>query len=177
MCGYEGTGDIKILINFKDAGATVVSHVDAKEWIQEHPHPELVVPDMTWGTGEVFETADFDFDGIEMKTIFGDGSAESESGGVFDKILGAGRRFVFSVFALENMLIGLLSSLLALVMAQAGAYWVCAVNFDIGSQAFPLASLYMVAATLVLVVSVGMIASRSILAQKPVGYLREQQNG
>jgi glyoxylase-like metal-dependent hydrolase (beta-lactamase superfamily II) len=55
---------------FKEAGATVVSHVNAKEWLQEHPHPEVVIPDMTWGEGEVFETADFTFGGIEMKTIF-----------------------------------------------------------------------------------------------------------
>ena len=103
--------------------------------------------------------------------------AERVMESVYYKILGAGRHFVFNVFALENMLIGLLSSLLALVMAQAGAYWVCAVKFDIGYQAFPLASVCMVAATLVLVVSVGMIASRSIMAQKPVGYLREQHNG
>ena len=40
---------------------------------------------------------------------------------VYSKILGAGRRFVFTVSALENMLVGLLSSVLALVMDQGGA--------------------------------------------------------
>jgi hypothetical protein len=34
----------------------------------------------------------------------------------------------------------------------------------------------MVAATVALVVTVGMTASRSIMAKKPVVYLREQQN-
>jgi len=33
-------------------------------------------------------------DGIQMETIFGDGSAESQSGGVFDKMLGAGKRLI-----------------------------------------------------------------------------------
>jgi putative ABC transport system permease protein len=96
---------------------------------------------------------------------------------VYYKILGASRRFVFSVFALENMLIGLLSSTLALVMAQAGAWWVCHVKFDIGYQPFLAVSLLMMAATMTLVVAVGMTASRSIMAKKPVTYLREQQNG
>jgi putative ABC transport system permease protein len=95
---------------------------------------------------------------------------------VYYKILGAGRRFVFTVFALENILVGLLSSGLALAMAQAGAYWVCAVQFNIGYRPFLSVSLLMVAATVALVVTVGMTASRSIMAKKPVAYLREQQN-
>ena len=95
---------------------------------------------------------------------------------VYYKILGAGRRFVFTVFALENLLVGLLSSLLALIMAQTGAYWVCTVKFNIGYQPFLSVSLVMLAATVALTVTVGMIASRSILAKKPVAYLREQQN-
>jgi putative ABC transport system permease protein len=96
---------------------------------------------------------------------------------VYYKILGAGRRFVFTVFALENMLVGLLSSGLALAMAQAGAWWVCTVKFDIGYRPFLSVSLLMVAATVALVVTAGMTASRSIMAKKPVTYLREQQNG
>lgn len=33
-------------------------------------------------------------DGINMETVFGDGSHESQSGGLFDKMLGAGKRLV-----------------------------------------------------------------------------------
>ena len=95
---------------------------------------------------------------------------------VYYKILGAGRRFVFTVFALENILIGLLSSGLALALAQAGAYWVCTVRFDIGYRPFFPISLTMVGLTVLLTVTVGMAASRSIMAKKPVAYLREQQN-
>jgi putative ABC transport system permease protein len=95
---------------------------------------------------------------------------------VYYKILGAGGRFVFTVFALENLLIGLLSSLLALAMAQAGAWWVCAIKFDIGYRPFLPISLAMVGLTVLLTVTVGLTASRSIMAKKPVTYLREQQN-
>jgi putative ABC transport system permease protein len=96
---------------------------------------------------------------------------------VYYKILGAGRRFVIHVFALENLLIGLLSGTLAMSMAQAGAYWICTRKLDIGYRPFLPLSLLMVALTVLLVVAVGLGASRSIMAKKPVTYLREQQNG
>lgn len=95
---------------------------------------------------------------------------------VYYKILGAGKSFVFKVFAMENLLMGLLSSVLALTMAQAGAYWICRMRFDISYMPFPGVSALMVAATLLLVMVVGMAASRSIMAKKPVTYLREQSD-
>jgi putative ABC transport system permease protein len=93
---------------------------------------------------------------------------------VYYKILGAGKKFVFQVFALENVLIGLISSLLALGLAQAGAFWVCTVKLNIDYRPFTISSLVMVAATLLLVVVIGLVASRSIMEKRPVTYLREQ---
>ncbi|MGD9368846.1 MAG: hypothetical protein PVH87_24295 [Desulfobacteraceae bacterium] len=84
---------------------------------------------------------------------------------------------MFKVFALENLLIGFLSSLLALVMAQAGAFWVCTVKLDMDYRPFLLPSGGMVAVTLLLVVVVGLAASRSIMEKRPVTYLREQTYG
>ena len=103
--------------------------------------------------------------------------AERVMESVYYKILGAGRRFVFTVFTLENLLIGLLSSTLALAMGQAGAYWVCALKLDIGYRPFLPESLAMAGLTVLLVIIVGMAASRSIMIKKPVTYLREQHNG
>ncbi|WP_319522909.1 FtsX-like permease family protein [uncultured Desulfosarcina sp.] len=102
--------------------------------------------------------------------------AERMMESVYYKVLGAGRRFVVTVFALENLLIGLLSSLLALALAQAGAWWVCRMKFDIGYQPFPVDSLFMTGVTVFVVVCAGLAASRSVMAKKPVVYLREQQN-
>jgi putative ABC transport system permease protein len=96
---------------------------------------------------------------------------------VYYKILGAGGRFVVRVFALENVFIGLLSSVLALLLAQAGTWWVCTQKFAIGYHPFLPVSMLMVGLTVLLVVAVGLGASRSIMAKKPVIYLREQQNG
>ena len=95
---------------------------------------------------------------------------------VYYKIMGAGEQFVFTVFALENLLIGLLSSLLAMAMAQACAYWLCTIKFDMVYRPFLSVSFMMVAVAILLVIVVGMIASRSIMAKKPVTYLREQQD-
>ena len=33
---------------FKDAGATIMSHVDARDWLLDHPNPDVVVPDEVW---------------------------------------------------------------------------------------------------------------------------------
>ncbi len=93
---------------------------------------------------------------------------------VYYKILGAGKVFVYKVFALENLLIGLISGTLALAMAQAGALWVCTVRLNIDYHGYGLSSLALVAMTTVLVVAVGLSASRSILEKRPVAYLREQ---
>ena len=35
---------------FKDVGATILSHVDARDWQQNHPHPDVVIPDEVWET-------------------------------------------------------------------------------------------------------------------------------
>ena len=93
---------------------------------------------------------------------------------VYFKILGARQAFVNRVFALENTLIGLISGLLAAAAAQAAAYAVCTRVLDIGYRVYPLATLGLVAGTTVLVVAVGMAASRGILNEKPEHFLRRQ---
>ena len=95
---------------------------------------------------------------------------------VYFKILGAGSGFVFRVFALENLLLGIMGGTLAMAMGQAGAWWICAVRFDIGYQPFPVLSMVLIGLTALLTVAVGLGASRSIMAKKPVVYLRERQN-
>lgn len=34
---------------FRDAGATIVAHVEAYEWMKANPHPAMVLPDESWG--------------------------------------------------------------------------------------------------------------------------------
>ena len=96
---------------------------------------------------------------------------------VYFKVLGARQRFVTRVFALENILIGLISAALALAAAQAAAYGVCTRVLAIGYHPYPLAGLVMLAGTVVLVVAVGMAASRGILQAKPDYFLRRQDQG
>ena len=96
---------------------------------------------------------------------------------VYYKILGAGKAFVIKVFALENLFIGWISGTLAVIMAQAGAWWVCTVQLDIDYQWNVVPSMALVAATMTLVVVVGLAASRSVMEKRPVTYLREQSDG
>jgi glyoxylase-like metal-dependent hydrolase (beta-lactamase superfamily II) len=41
---HSGGGQV-----FKDEGATVIAHVDAYNWMKANPHPELALPDESWG--------------------------------------------------------------------------------------------------------------------------------
>ncbi len=96
---------------------------------------------------------------------------------VYYKILGAGKAFILQVFALENLLIGLLSGIMALILGQAGAYWVCRMKLDVDYHPFLLSSGLMIGATVLLVMMVGLTASRSIMEKRPAVFLREQADG
>ena len=93
---------------------------------------------------------------------------------VYYKILGADSRFVLAIFSLENFLIGLFSAFLGLLFSQAGAMIICSRIFNLDYRFFPGESLIMAAATILLVVIVGLSASISILRQRPMVVLREQ---
>lgn len=41
---HSGGGQV-----FRDAGATIVAHVEAYEWMKANPHPDMVLPDESWG--------------------------------------------------------------------------------------------------------------------------------
>ena len=93
---------------------------------------------------------------------------------VYFTILGARRRFVLAVFAAENLILGVVSGLIALVISQLGSLLICRKGLDMSYHPYPGASLLLVLATTLLVLCVGMAASISILRQKPVIFLREQ---
>jgi len=93
---------------------------------------------------------------------------------VYYKILGARRAFVLAVFASESLLLGLISSLLALFLAQAGSWLICRYGLDLRYRPFLGVSLVTAAAATVLIVAVGLAASLPILRSKPASFLRQQ---
>ncbi len=92
---------------------------------------------------------------------------------VYYKVLGADRRFVRNVFITENLLLGGIAAVLALLMAQVGSWALCRYLFEIAYQPTIGASVGLVVVTMLLVTGVGMAASRSILGSKPILILRE----
>ncbi|MGB5991261.1 MAG: FtsX-like permease family protein, partial [Desulfobacterales bacterium] len=100
--------------------------------------------------------------------------AERITESVYYKILGAGKTFVRKVFSLEIFIVGLLSGILALVMSQTGVFLICRFFLDIAYHPFLLSCGFIVGATLLLIIGVGMVSTISILEKKPVIYLREQ---
>ncbi len=93
---------------------------------------------------------------------------------VYFKVLGAKSRFVLNVFTLENVFLGLISAVLALLLSQIGSWWVTDRVFEIDYTPALGASTFMVVLTITLVTAVGLLASVSILRQKPIAFLREQ---
>jgi putative ABC transport system permease protein len=95
---------------------------------------------------------------------------------VYFKILGAKKRFVLAVFTIESLVLGLISGLLALVFSQVGSWVICWKAFDLSYRPFIGTSLFLVVATALLVLAVGVGASLPILRQKPAAFLREQND-
>ena len=93
---------------------------------------------------------------------------------VYYKILGARRRFVVYVFSLENALLGASSAALGLLLAHLVSWVVCTRYFDIGYRAYPAPSLAGLALAVLVVMAVGLSASRGIMRRKPVQFLRSQ---
>ncbi len=94
---------------------------------------------------------------------------------VYFKILGAKGSFVLRVFSYENLIIALLSALLAALISHVGSWFICRRVLDISYQFLPGSTLFMITATLVLVIAVGLGASVSIIQQKPIVYLRDEK--
>ena len=93
---------------------------------------------------------------------------------VYYKILGARSNFVVKVFTIENLVLGLISSVLALLISQAGSWLICLQVMHISYKPFIVDSILLIIVTIVLVVTVGLLPSISILRKKPVVFLREQ---
>lgn len=93
---------------------------------------------------------------------------------VYYKILGARRAFVLNVFTIENLLLGLISSFQALIMAQAASWVICRFFIDIPYRGFLGAGSLMITVTVILVMAAGLLPAAGILTQKPAGFLKEQ---
>lgn len=99
--------------------------------------------------------------------------AERITESVYYKILGARKSFVAKVFVLEIFIAGLFSAVLALAMSQTGALLVSRHYLDIAYYPFLGSCALIGAAALLLIMAIGLIPARSILAKKPIEYLRE----
>ncbi|WP_129125506.1 ABC transporter permease [Geomonas oryzae] len=93
---------------------------------------------------------------------------------IYFTVLGARRRFVLGVFAVENLVIGSVSGFIALLMSQVASRLICTKGLDMAYAPYPVDSLLLVAATTALVEVVALAATIPLVRQKPVIFLREQ---
>lgn len=94
---------------------------------------------------------------------------------VYFKILGAKTVFVLLVFTYENLIIALICAVQAVLISQTASWIVCRRIFDIAYEPLLGATAAMIAATLLLVIGVGLTASTAVLRQKPVPFLRDEE--
>ena len=94
---------------------------------------------------------------------------------VYYKVLGARPRFILQVFTLENIALALMCVLLAGGIGQAGSWLICSRILDISYDPRPGSTLVMAGITVLLVIITGTGATRSILQQKPVAFLRDEE--
>lgn len=96
---------------------------------------------------------------------------------VYYKILGSSTSFVTFVFLYENMLLGLISSVFAVILAQAGSWALCHYLLDIPYHPGWLGSVALIMVTTLLVIGVGLVSSIPIIRQKPSDFLKDQADG
>lgn len=93
---------------------------------------------------------------------------------VYYKILGSGSWFVLQVFFLENLILALFSAGCAVFVAQAGSWAICHYVLEINHAPGLVSCLVLLALTVCLVVTLGLLSSITIIRRKPVSFLREQ---
>ena len=89
---------------------------------------------------------------------------------VFFTILGGRTRFIRAVFGMENLVIGLTSSLIALTLAQTASWIICRKALDIPYAPFAGLSLLMALAATLLVLAAGLGASVPVFRKKPAAF-------
>lgn len=110
---------------------------------------------------------------IIISSVYATRFARSQEA-VYFKVVGARSRFVLRVFAIENLILGLISALVALLLSQTASWLINTQVFELRYRAFFGVSILMMVGTILLVMAVGLLASLPILRQRPIGFLREQ---
>jgi putative ABC transport system permease protein len=93
---------------------------------------------------------------------------------VYYQVLGARSTFVIKVFGLENFFLGLVSALIALALSQCASWIITSQVFDIAYKPYIAASIILILIMGLIVLVFGLLPSLSVLKQKPVTFLREQ---
>lgn len=93
---------------------------------------------------------------------------------VFYKILGSNSSFVRRVFLYENMLLGFVSSCIAIMIAQLVSWSICRFMFEISPNSYAVSCIVFMIVIIGLVVCIGVAGSYSIVKHKPALFLQNQ---
>ncbi|MEE4164740.1 MAG: FtsX-like permease family protein, partial [Desulfocapsaceae bacterium] len=95
---------------------------------------------------------------------------------VFYKVLGAKSSFIVGLVTCENMIVAATSSLLALALANISCLLLCEHVFQIPYHPYFNVMALAILLTIVVIVSIALLSSMTIIRQKPVAYLRQDNN-
>ena len=96
---------------------------------------------------------------------------------VFYKVLGGTSAFVYRVIVIENMILGLLSVGMALILANIGCWMLCKFIFEIPYKPYSYLIIIASVAAVALIIALALMSSINIVRQKPVDYLRQYNSG
>jgi putative ABC transport system permease protein len=95
---------------------------------------------------------------------------------VYYKILGAKRNFVLSVLVWENLIMGLMAGGLATFISHLVTFMICRHILKIEYQWFLKDTIFVISSIIVVILLIGLVVARPLLAQKPIAFLRENND-
>ena len=95
---------------------------------------------------------------------------------VYYRILGAKRYFILSVLTWENFIMGLIVGGLATFVSHLVTFMICRYILNIDYQYFLKTTISVMSLIIVVILLIGLVAVRPVLAQKPVVYLRQNDD-
>ena len=95
---------------------------------------------------------------------------------VYYKISGCTSSFITHTLLFENIILGMFSALLGVVIAQVGSWTLCHYYFEISYTMHLPATFFVITGCTLMVTAIGLFISTNIIRHKPAEYLREQNS-
>lgn len=94
---------------------------------------------------------------------------------VFYKLVGTNSKFILKIFAVEYLLIGILSSFLAIFFSTLATFLISKYFLEINFSFLVIESILLSIANIILILIIGLLSSLNLIKKKPIEYIRENR--